>query len=155
MAEIRSHDGCVVFGQAAQQLVLKIISGGGHGGAVALLKRASALVYVFLETVVQILVAAALGDLGLIVELDFVDQQAGEALRLAVNVGVLGRKASPWVGGGGRSGCGRRHCRACRFNLDYFGRRFMLRRLRMSWLRNRRGYGDVLRAVRGEGVGEG
>ena len=42
MAKIRAHDAGVIFGQAAQQLVLKIISTGRDRAAVTLLKGAAA-----------------------------------------------------------------------------------------------------------------
>ncbi len=51
-AEIRPHDGDVVFRQAANQLVLKIIPTGRHRAAVALVERAAALIDVFLQAVV-------------------------------------------------------------------------------------------------------
>lgn len=50
--EIRAQDGDVVLGQTAQQLVIKIVGTRGCRTAVALLKRAAALVDVFLQAVV-------------------------------------------------------------------------------------------------------
>lgn len=46
-AEIRTHDGNVVFGEAAQQLLLKIIDAHRRRSAVALLKRSATLLDIF------------------------------------------------------------------------------------------------------------
>ncbi len=51
-AEIRPHDGDVVFRQTANQFVLKIIPAGRDRAAIALVERAAALVDVFLQPVV-------------------------------------------------------------------------------------------------------
>jgi len=90
VAEICAHDGDVIFGQTAQQFVLKVIRAGGYGTSVALLKRAATLVDVFLQTIIQVFVTPPFSNLGLIVELDFIDQQAREPLRLAVYVRIFG-----------------------------------------------------------------
>src|SRR6202050_5880423 len=50
--EIRTQDGDVVLGQTAQQLAIKIVGACGGCAAVALLKRATALVDVFFQAVV-------------------------------------------------------------------------------------------------------
>src|SRR5271154_675582 len=80
VAEIRPHNRDVILSQTAHQLVLKIFPAGGDRAAVTLLKRAPALIDVFLQAVVQILVTPALCNLRLIVELDLIHQQSCEAL---------------------------------------------------------------------------
>src|SRR5208283_2767219 len=87
-AEVRPHNREIILGQAAHQFVLKVISARSDGATVAFLERPPALVDVFLQTVVQILVAPSFSHFRLVVELDLVNQQAGEALRLAMDIGV-------------------------------------------------------------------
>lgn len=48
MTEIGTHDGNVIFGQAAQQLMLEIVNAGCCRAAIPLLKRPPALVDIFL-----------------------------------------------------------------------------------------------------------
>src|SRR5216684_1133003 len=96
--KIRTHDGDVVLGQAAQQLMMKIVAAGGGRVAVALLKSAAAFVDIFLETVVQILVTPAFRNFCLIIKFDFIYQQSREALRLAMHVRVCGREFGKRIG---------------------------------------------------------
>src|SRR5258706_5718073 len=70
--KIRTHDGNVIFGQTAQQFIMKIFAAGSCRVAVTLLKSAAALVDIFFEAVVQIFVAASLRNFGLGVELYFI-----------------------------------------------------------------------------------
>ena len=71
--------------------MLEVIAGSSNGVAVTLLVRPTALLDRFFQTVVEILIFPAFSDLGLIIEFDLVDQQAGKTLGLAVNVLILGR----------------------------------------------------------------
>src|SRR5271165_2677128 len=80
LAEVRTHDGKVIFRQAAHDFLLKVVATGRGRTAVALLKRGAALFNVFFQAIVEVLVAAALGHLRLVVELDLIHQQAGKAL---------------------------------------------------------------------------
>src|SRR4029077_8579854 len=77
--EIGAHDRYIVFGQTADQLGLKIIRRGSHRASVPLPVCGTALFDVFLQAIIEILVAAAFGHLGLVVELDLVHQKAREA----------------------------------------------------------------------------
>ena len=88
--EVRAHDRKVVLGQAAYDFLREVIAARRNGVAVALLERGAALIDVFFQAVVEIFIAAAFVDLRLVVQLDLIDQQASEALRLAVSVGVFG-----------------------------------------------------------------
>ena len=54
------------------------------------MERRTTLINIFLEPIVEILVATSLGDLSLIVEFDLIHQQACETLRLPVSIGVFG-----------------------------------------------------------------
>ena len=71
--------------------MLKVIAGSCNRVPVTFLVRRAALLDRFFQTVVEILVFPAFRDLGLIIEFDLVDQQAGKTLGLAVNVLILGR----------------------------------------------------------------
>src|SRR5689334_304341 len=95
--KIGAHDGTIILSQAANQFLAKVVGAGGCGIAVPLLESAAALLDVFLQPVVEIFVLAAFGDFYLIVQLDFIDQQPGEALCLAVDVGIFGREIGKWI----------------------------------------------------------
>ncbi len=141
--EIRTHNRKIIFGKATNNFFLKIIATCCCGCSVTLLKRRTALVDVFLQAIVQVFIAAAFCDFRLIVELDFIHQQAGKALRLAVRVGIFGRQSSERICG--RSG--RRGCRTRRRCMRYFDNlyRFRLR----SWFRR-----GVFRCMRREWIGK-
>src|ERR1700678_340653 len=109
--------------------------------AVTLLERAPALVDIFLQPVVQILVTPPLGDLSLIVKLDFIYQKPRKALCFAMEIGILGRKSSQRICSGRRGGRSRMAC-VCR-NFDHFRslvrhccnpRRGMHGRMRREWI---------------------
>jgi hypothetical protein len=85
------QNGKVVFCETSYYFMLKVIAGSGNGVAVTLLVRAPAFLDRLFQTVVEILVFPAFRDLGLIIEFDLVDQQAGKTLGLAVNALILGR----------------------------------------------------------------
>src|SRR4051812_9765392 len=106
LAKVRAHHREIVLSQAADDFLLKIVTAGGHGVAVSLLERAAALLDIFLQPIVKILVPSSLRNLGLVVELDFVHKQAGEALCLAVGVCVLSRESCKRIRrrSGGRTG---------------------------------------------------
>src|SRR5580765_5260536 len=70
--KIGAHDGNIIFGKAADYLIVKVISTGDRCVAVTLLVRPPAFFDVFLEPVVEIFVFAPLGYLHLVVELDFI-----------------------------------------------------------------------------------
>src|SRR5271163_4709841 len=74
--------------------MLKVVGGSGNGVPVTFLVRGPALLDRFFKTVVEIFVLSAFRDLGLVVEFDLVDQEAGETLRLAVNVLIFRRHGS-------------------------------------------------------------
>ena len=101
----------IIFRQAANHLLAEVVGAGGHAVSVALLESSTALFDVFLEPVVQIFVLAPFGDLCLIVQLDLIHQQPGKALRLAMDVGILGRQVGEWICRRSRSGC----CRQTRW----------------------------------------
>jgi len=77
------------------------------------------------RAIVKVLVAAAFRYLRLVVELDFIHQQARKALRLAVGIGVVGRHAGKRVRG--CSWSGRRGIRGSGMGSDFDHLR--------SWLR--------------------
>ena len=69
---------------------LKVIGGSGNCVPVTFLVRGAAFFDRFFQTVVEVFVLSAFRDLGLIVEFDLIDQQAGKTLGLAVNFLILG-----------------------------------------------------------------
>ena len=71
--------------------MLKVIAGSCNRVPVTLLVHGAAFLDRFFQTVVEVFVLAAFGDLGLIIEFDLVDQQAGKALGLAVDFLIVGR----------------------------------------------------------------
>src|SRR5712691_3624266 len=103
--KIGAHNGTVVFGQAAYQFVIEVIAARGRSIAITLPIGRTALLDVVLQAVIYIFVFASLGDFGLIVQLDFIHQQAGKTLCLAVNVRRFGRHLRKRVCG--RRGSGR------------------------------------------------
>src|SRR5690348_16505445 len=106
--KVDAHDGSIVFRQAANDLLAEVVSAGGHAVSVSLLEGPPALFDVFLEPVIEILVFATLGHLGLVIQLYFIHQQPGKAPRLAMDVGILGRQVGKWIRrrrrGGSRGG---------------------------------------------------
>src|SRR5437764_5609336 len=83
--KIGAHNGTVVFGQAAYQFVIEVIAARGRSIAITLPIGRTALLDVVLQAVIDIFVLASLGDFGLVVQLDFIHQQDGKTLCLAVN----------------------------------------------------------------------
>src|SRR4051794_37834980 len=83
--EAVSHQAAVVVREDADDLLGKVVPAGGRRLAVALVVGGPALVDVFTQALVDILVLASLTDLGLVVELDLVHQELGEAARLLVD----------------------------------------------------------------------
>ncbi len=71
--------------------MLKVIAGSCNRVPVTLLVRGTAFLDRIFQTVVEILMFPAFGDLGLIIEFDFVDQQAGKTLRLAMDFLIVRR----------------------------------------------------------------
>src|SRR6185369_8574474 len=59
--KIGAHDGNIIFGEAADDLIVEVISTGGGCVAVTFLVRPPAFFDVFLEPVVEIFVLAAFG----------------------------------------------------------------------------------------------
>src|SRR6266550_2081419 len=112
--KIGAHNGTVVFGQAAYQFVIEVIAARGRSIAITLPIGRTALLDVVLQAVIYIFVFASLGDFGLVVQLDFIHQQAGKTLCLAVNVRLFERHLRKRVCG--RRGSGRR-CYAYRFGF--------------------------------------
>src|ERR1035437_6513329 len=102
LPKVGTHDGNIVFCETSYYFMLKVIAGSGNRVPVTLLVRGTAFLDRIFQTVVEILMFPAFGNLGLIIEFDFVGQQAGKTLRLAMDFLIVGR------GGGNRQrlGCG-------------------------------------------------
>src|SRR5216683_3793263 len=90
LPEVGTHDGKIVFCETSYDFILKVIAGSCNRLPVSFLVRRTAFLDRFFQTVVKIFVFPAFRDLGLIIEFDFVHQQARETLGLAVNVLILG-----------------------------------------------------------------
>src|SRR6266478_5454492 len=91
LPKVGTHDGKVVFCETSYYFMLKVIAGSGNRIAVTFLVRRTALLDGFFQTIVEIFVFPAFGDLCLIVEFDLVDEKTGKTLGLPVNVLILGR----------------------------------------------------------------
>src|SRR5258708_25044285 len=102
--ENRTHDRDVVCSQAAQNFLLKIVCAGCRRVAVSLLVCRAAFLNVVLHSIVKIFVLASFGDLGLVVQFDFIDQQAGETLRLAMDVGIFRGQSGEGISRSSRRG---------------------------------------------------
>src|SRR5580658_6629246 len=118
--------------------MLKIVSARGNCAAVTLLEGAMALINIFLQAVVKILITTSLRDLRLIVELDLIHQQPGESLRLAMNVCIFGGKSSQRIGSCGRSRGGAGMRRRYFDNLGGRLRLYVLGRVRREGIGKRR-----------------
>src|ERR1043165_4707342 len=70
--KIGAHDGNIIFREAADDLIVEVISTGGGCIAVTLLVRPPAFLDIFLQPVVEIFVFASFGYLHLVVEFDFI-----------------------------------------------------------------------------------
>lgn len=101
LPKVGTHDGEIVFCETSYYLILKVIAGSGNRVAVTFLVRGPAFFDRFFQTVVEIFVLSSFRDLGLIIEFDLVDKQAGKALGFAVNVLILGRESGSWSLGRG------------------------------------------------------
>src|SRR6266581_6537417 len=145
LAEVCTHYRIVIFRQAAHDFLLKIVSTGCGGVAVALLERGATLFNIFFQPIVKILVAATFRNLRLVIELDLIDQQAGKTLCLAVCVRVFRGHSGEWIRRCRRRGCCARRSSMGR-NLDHFRRWF--RRRRSDWR-------EMLWSVGREGIGKG
>src|SRR5260370_31286551 len=102
-------------GSTANNLLMELVCGARQRVAIAFVVRSATFFDIFFQAVVQVFVIAAFGNLGLIVELDIVHEEAGEALRLAMNFAVCpggrfccGNCGWPSPGGCGGHGGGRR-----------------------------------------------
>ena len=91
LPKVGTHDGKIVFCETSYYFMLKVIGGSCNRVPVTFLVRRPAFFDRFFQTVVEVLVFSALRDLGLIVEFDLIDQQAGKTLGLAVDFLILGR----------------------------------------------------------------
>src|SRR5258708_36950182 len=97
--------------------MLKVIAGSRNRVPVTFLVRAAAFFDCHFQAIVEVFVLSAFGDLRLIVEFDFIHQQARKTLGFAVHILILGRY------GRSRSGLLRRrdrrddffHCHLLRF----------------------------------------
>src|SRR5258708_24422429 len=70
--------------------MMKVIGGDCNRTPVTLLVRDATLVDRIFKTIIEIFILAPFRYLGLVVELDLVDQEAGKTLRFAMNVLILG-----------------------------------------------------------------
>src|SRR5439155_4150836 len=93
----------VAAGQDAHELVVEIVGRVADTARHALGVHLAATLDVFLEPLVEVLLAASLADLGLVVELDLAHHQPREPLGFLVGLLLLGGQA-----GGGRAGQGGR-----------------------------------------------
>src|SRR5260370_2615217 len=91
LPEVGTQDRKIVFCETSYYFILKVIAGSCNRLAVTLLVRRTAFLDRFFQTVVKIFVFPAFRDLGLIIEFDFVDQEARETLGFAVNILILRR----------------------------------------------------------------
>src|SRR5271163_5022953 len=91
LPKVGTHERPVVFCETSYDFIVKVIAGSCNRAAVTFLVRRLAFLDHFLEAVVEVLVFPPFRHLGLVVEFNFVDQQAGKTLRLAVQVLILGR----------------------------------------------------------------
>src|SRR5271157_4461983 len=89
--EVGTHDRKVVFCETSYYFMLKVIGGSCNGVPVTFLVRPTAFLDRFFQSVVEILILPAFRSLGLSIEFDLVDQQAGKTLGLAMNFLILGR----------------------------------------------------------------
>lgn len=89
--KVGTHNREIVFCETSYYFMLKVVGGSGRCVPVTLLVRRAALLDGLFQTVVEIFLFAALGNFGLIVEFDLVDQQARKALGLAMHFLILGR----------------------------------------------------------------
>src|SRR5216683_1528554 len=91
LPKVGPHNGKVVFCETSYYFMLKVIGGSGNRVAVTFLVRGTAFLDGFFQTIIEIVVFPAFGDLCLIIEFDLVDEQTGKTLGFAVNVLILGR----------------------------------------------------------------
>src|SRR6202795_3101999 len=91
LPEVGTHDGKIVFCETSYYFILKVIAGSCNRLPVSFLVRRTAFLDRFFQTVVKIFVLPAFRDLCLIIEFNFVDEQARKTLGLAVSVLILGR----------------------------------------------------------------
>src|ERR1035437_9951659 len=150
LPKVGPHDGNIVFCETSYYFMLKVIAGSGDGVPVTLLVRGTAFLDRIFQTVVEILMFPAFGNLGLIIEFDFVGQQAGKTLRLAMDFLIVGR------GGGNRQrlGCG---LRAGVTDGERLGQRNLpggARNGRRGFVCRRCGCHRVAKRMRGEGIVE-
>src|SRR5271169_5076859 len=91
LPKVGTHDGEIVFCETSYYLILKVIAGSGYRVAVTFLVRGPAFFDRLFQTIIEIFILPAFRNLGLIIEFNLVDQEAGKALGFAVNVLILGR----------------------------------------------------------------
>src|SRR5260370_20737696 len=91
LPKVGTHDGEVVFCETSYYFMLKVIGGSGNRVAVTFLVRGTAFLDGFFQTIIEIVVFPAFGDLCLIIEFDLVNQETRKTLGLALNVLILGR----------------------------------------------------------------
>src|SRR5258706_11975143 len=106
MWEISAEEGGVIIGKYPHQLTIKVTSVSGGSCAIALLIGGAALFNVLAENSKEVLVLFSFGNLRLVVKLDLIHQQFGEALGLLMNFLIFRRESvRRAIGTGGRSWC--------------------------------------------------
>src|SRR5581483_5291804 len=102
--KILAQERSIVFCEAANQFLIEIVCARRGGIAISFLVRRAAFFNIFFQAIVQVVVLAALSNLRLVIELNFVHQQASKALCFAMQVGIFSggsrdRAATPPGGG--------------------------------------------------------
>src|SRR6185437_4244139 len=111
----------IVVSQVLDDFLVEIAGRAGDAAAVALFIGGPALLDIFLQAFVEVPILLGCLHLGLVIELDFVDQQFGEAPGLTMDCIVLSVHRSLSRGSGaGRSGCRRGgHGHGCWFRFSF------------------------------------
>jgi len=105
LPKVTTHDRQVVFCETSYYFMMKVIAGDCNRTPVTLLVRDATLVDRIFKTIIEVLILAPFRYLGLVVELDFVDQEAGKTLRFTMNVLILGGNPRRRGRFGRRSNC--------------------------------------------------
>src|SRR5271166_1546078 len=152
--KVWTHHAQIVFCETSFDFIFKVIAGSCNRGPVTLLVRRAALVDRILQAIVEIFAGAAFSELGFVIKLDLIDQQARKAPSLAVEFFVFRRhRRAGWRRLGRYLGMQVAYCQgfgvnfvlgnSCGLNFDDRARTSNMKRLMMS------GCGGVFRGSHG------
>src|ERR1700690_1353727 len=87
--KVWTHHAQIVFCETSSDFIFKVIAGSCNRAPVTLMVRGAALVDRILQAIIEVFIGAAFGELGFVIKLDLIDQQACKTTSLVVDLFVF------------------------------------------------------------------